>query len=339
MNILLVRPDGIGDQILCLPAASALRRAIPGVRIEFLSSPLASPLFDHHPDIDAVRTLHGGERFNDLVALFRGKYDAAVFFKPYRRLIMAAFLARVPVRVATGFRWFSIFLNRRVYEHRHNFSKHESEYNLGLLKGFGLAPGPLHPPTLVVTDHEREAAQASLSGVPTPRVIILPGGRSTRRWKGLHYWSLAEQLADKGMGVILIGSAAERESFLQDIQQPNTIHNGVLNLMGQLTLRELMGVIAMSQAVVSGSTGPAHIAAALGVPTVSLFDPRRLSAPIRWRPLGKGVVLQPAVPECPRCVYEACSYWDCLDRITVEDVAGRVRQVIQRPEPLKVLQV
>lgn len=339
MNILLVRPDGIGDQILCLPAASALRRAIPAVRIEFLSSPLAKPLFDHHPDIDGVLTLSGQERFKDLVALFRGKYDAAVFFKPYRRLIMAAFVARVPVRVATGYRWFSIFLNRRVYEHRHDFSKHESEYNLGLLKGFGLDPGPGHPPMLVVTDHERESAQASLNRVPTPRIVILPGGRSTRRWKALHYWSLAEQLADKGIGVILTGSAAERESFLDDIQQPRMTHEGILNLMGQLTLRELMGVIAISQVVVSGSTGPAHIAAALGVPTVSLYDPRRLSAPIRWQPLGKGVVLQPAVPECPRCVYEACPYWDCLDRITVEEVAGRVRQVIQRSEPLKVLQV
>jgi len=339
MNILLVRPDGIGDQILCLPAASALRRAIPGVRIEFLSSPLASPLFDHHPDIDVVHTVHGGERFKDLVAVFRGKYDAAVFFKPYRKLIMAAFMGRVPVRVGTGYRWFSIFLNRRVYEHRHDFSKHESEYNLGLLKGFGLEPGPIHSPRLVVTDHEREAAQASLSKVPTPRVVILPGGRSTRRWKGQHYWSLAEQLADKGIGVILTGSAAERESFLDDIQQPRIAHKGILNLMGQLTLRELMGLIAMSQAVVSGSTGAAHIAAALDVPTVSLYDPRRLSAPIRWRPLGKGIVLQPAVPTCPRCVYEACPYWDCLDRMTVGHVMEQLNLVITNPQPLTVLQV
>jgi heptosyltransferase-2 len=100
-----------------------------------------------------------------------------------------------------------------------------------------------------------------------------------------------------------------------------------------------MGVVAGVRAVVSGSTGPAHIAAALGVAVVSLFDPRRLSSPVRWRPLGDGVLLQPAVPECPRCVFEACPYWDCLDRMTVEHVAGQVADVTRAPHPLRVIHV
>ena len=338
-RVLLVRPDGLGDQILCLPAASSLRRKFPGVRISFLSSGTAAPLFDHHPDIDDVLILQGQERFKELVALFRQGFDAAVFFKPYRQLIMAAFVARVRVRVATGYRWYSIFVNRRVFEHRHDFSKHESQYNLNLLKGFGFDPGPVVPPTLVVTEQEREAAKAIVSEVPHPKVIIHPGGRSTRRWRSESYWHLGLQLAAQGFGVVLTGSAAEGKSFLEDVGQPQSMPKGLLNLMGRLTLRELMGVIAASQAVVSGSTGPAHIAAALEVPMVSIYDPRRLSEPTRWRPLGTGVVLKPDVPSCPRCIEEACPYWDCLDRITVENVGARVAQVIERAEPLKIIHV
>ena len=95
MNVLLVRPDGIGDEILCLPVASALRRLLPEARITFLSSEYAAPLLAHHPDLDEVWTVTGGESLRDLVALFRRAVDAAVFLKPFKRLMWAAFLARV----------------------------------------------------------------------------------------------------------------------------------------------------------------------------------------------------------------------------------------------------
>jgi len=106
-----------------------------------------------------------------------------------------------------------------------------------------------------------------------------------------------------------------------------------------LTVRELMAVIGACHVVISGATGPAHLAAALGVATVSMFDPRRNNLPIRWRPLGTGMVLRPDVPTCEKCIYEACPYWDCLDRITVDQVNARVRQVVGHAEPMTVLHV
>ena len=57
MNILLARPDGIGDEILSLPVATALRRAMPGARLSFLSSAYAAPVLAHHPDLDEVLTV------------------------------------------------------------------------------------------------------------------------------------------------------------------------------------------------------------------------------------------------------------------------------------------
>jgi len=339
MNILLVRPDGIGDEILCLPVASALRLLVPGAKISFLSSDYAAPVLEHHPDVDEVRTVTGRERFADLVAIFRRDIDAALFLKPFRRLMLAAFAARVPKRVATGYRWYSLLANRRVYEHRSDFSKHESEYNLGVLRGLGLDPGPVRPPSLVLTEAERQWAKARTAGLLAPHVVIHPGGRSSRRWRVEHYRALAHRLAREGVGVILTGSAAEAEYFhgaTSDDQVPTSL---VLDLMGELTVRQLMAVVGSCRAVISGSTGPAHIAAALGVPTVSLFDPRRNQLPVRWQPLGRGLVLRPDVPTCPTCIYEACPYWDCLDRITVEEVTQQVRQVTESSEPMTVRHV
>ncbi len=104
-------------------------------------------------------------------------------------------------------------------------------------------------------------------------------------------------------------------------------------------MRQLMAVIRASQAIVSGSTGRAHLAVGLGMPTDSLLDPRRSRSPVRWKPLGRGVVLKPDMPTCEKCVYEACPYWDCLDRIGVEQVLERVQEVLQRGTGMTVLHV
>ena len=337
-NILLARPDGIGDQVLCLPVAAALRRLLPQARIAFLSSAYAAPLFDHHPDVDEVVAVTGHESLRDLTRLFRHGFDAVVFLKPFRRLMIAAWLARVPLRVATGYRWYSIFANRRVYQHRSDFSKHETDYNVALLAGLGLDGGLPARPSLVLTQEERQSAVRRTAAVPAPRVVLHPGGFAARRWRGEHYWSLAQRLIQAGFGVLLTGTAAERERFYAEGGAlPDT--PGLLNLMGQLSVRQLMGVIGASQAIVSGATGPAHLAAALGVPTVSLFDPRRNNLPTRWRPLGNGVVLRPDVPTCEKCVYEACPYWDCLDRIDPEVVIRHLRDIVTTQEPLRVLHV
>jgi ADP-heptose:LPS heptosyltransferase len=330
LTILLVRPDGIGDEILCLPVATALRRSFSDARILFLSSEHAAPVLEHHPDLDGILTVAGHEPFRKLVALFRDRIDAVIFLKPSRRLMAAAFVARVPVRVATGFRWYSIFANRRMYQHRSDFAHHESEYNLQLLAGLGMKPGTLARPRLVVTTQEREWAEDRMARLPTPRILIHPGGLSARHWKMQHSWDLAKQLLCKGYGVILTGSQAEQQRWERECGDANVLHSNILDLKGELTVRQLMAVIATSQVVISGATGPAHIAAALDVPTVSIYDPRRNNTPIRWRPLGKGLLLRPDVPTCEKCIYEACPYWDCLDQITVEELVMSIEEVLNR---------
>jgi heptosyltransferase-2 len=145
-----------------------------------------------------------------------------------------------------------------------------------------------------------------------------------------HSWDLAKELARKGYGVVLTGNEAEHKRWEQECGELSAHHTNILNLMGRLTVRELMAIIATSHAVVSGATGPAHMAAALDVPTVSIYDPRRNNTPIRWRPLGRGLLLKPNVPTCEKCIYEACPYWDCLDEITVGEVTMSIEEVLDR---------
>lgn len=335
MNVLVVRPDGIGDVILSLPVASQLKRLVPGVRIGFLTSPVVAPMLDRHPDVDYTRTIRLTDPLGRLRAAFSDGVDAAMFLKPFRRLMWAAFLARVPIRVATGFRWYSLLANRHVYDHRSEFVKHESEYNIRMLKGLGLTPLTVSRPTLNLDDAERGAGEGRWQDLPSPRIVIHPGGISARRWRSDHYRDLALGLAEKGYGVALTGSEEDRVEF--ERATGGSLAGEVRNFMGQLSVRELMGVIATAHAVVSGATGPAHLAAALGTATVSLFDPRRNNLPVRWKPLGNGILLRPDVPMCEKCIGEACPYWDCLDRLTVQQVADLVAQAARTPSPLTIL--
>ena len=201
MHILLARPDGIGDQISCLPVATALRQVNPEIRISFLSSPYAAPVLENHPDVDEVFLATARDPLGGLIRLFKRGFDAVVFLKPFRRLMLAAYVARVPVRVATGYRWYSFLANKRVYEHRHDYSKHETDYNLGLLKGLGLVPGVPRFPRLVLTEMEGKWGRDRLQELPSIRVIVHPGGFDARKWQGQHYINLAKKLAQRVLGL------------------------------------------------------------------------------------------------------------------------------------------
>lgn len=337
MNVLIVRPDGMGDVLLSLPVATQLRRLVPGVTIGFLTSPAVAPLLDRHPDVDYVRTIRFTDPFKELRLAFLHGVEAAIFLKPFRRLMWAAWVAAVPIRVATRYRWYSSLANRHIYEHRSGFSRHESEYNVEMLKGLGLRPQPVHPPVLTLTEAERNAGASRWSRLPSPRVVVHPGGVSARRWRLEHYRDLVVALTDRGYGVVLTGNDQERTEFGKSLRQSTTPPSGVLDLMGKLSLRELMSVIANAHVVVSGATGPAHLAAALDIPIVTLFDPRRNNLPVRWKPLGAGVLLRPDVPTCEKCLGEVCPYWDCLDRFSVSKVTSAIAKVSEAPSALTVI--
>ena len=339
MNVLIVRSDGMGDVILSIPVASQLRQLVPGVTVGFLTSPAVAPILDRHPDVDYVRTVRWTDSLSVLRAAFSGGVDAAVFLKPFRYLMWAAFVERVPIRVATGFRWYSLLANRHIYDHRSEFLKHESEYNVEMLRGLGLNPSGVNPPVLIVNEEERKEGDHQWSGLAGPRIVVHPGGRSARRWKPVHFLDLAVELARRGYGVALTGSDGEGIEFERDTLSNKTLPAGIRNLMGKLSVRELMGVIANAQVVVSGATGPAHLAAALGTPVVSLFDPRRNNLPTRWRPLGTGLLLRPDVPTCGKCIGDVCPYWDCLDRLAAEQVVMAVEHVAKASAALTVVHI
>src|SRR5207237_150512 len=105
-----------------------------------------------------------------------------------------------------------------------------------LVRGLGLSPGEVTPPRLVVTDEEQGWARAFLGESSRLRVVVHPGGFSSRLWKPVHYRNLVLRLAQAGREVLLTGNAAERDKFRIEAgisQWPD----GVRDLMGALRIR------------------------------------------------------------------------------------------------------
>src|SRR3972149_8448393 len=134
-RFLIVRTDRIGDVILTLPMARALKLRRPDAHVAVLIRSYTAELARADRNVDEIIALDGGRpSWTGTIARLReAQFDVVFHTHPMARLAFIALLAGIPVRVGTGFRWYSFLFNRRVYEHRKDAARHELEYNLNLL--------------------------------------------------------------------------------------------------------------------------------------------------------------------------------------------------------------
>ncbi|MGH2568391.1 MAG: glycosyltransferase family 9 protein, partial [Bacteroidota bacterium] len=236
--------------------------------------------------------------------------------------------------VGTGYRWYSILFNRRVYEHRKTAERHELEYNFSLLAAVGCSferyPGP-------VLSYSREHSQAAgqlrseLGIANDDHVIILhPGsGGSARDWKPGNFALLAHELRKKKYRVLITGGPGE-ERLVETVV--SAAGAGVIPLVNRLGLKELAAFLARADLFISNSTGPLHIAAAVGTPVIGFYPPILACSPQRWGPYtDRKFVFVPDRNKCPRCQGGPCEADDCMEQIEV----GRVVQEVERLVPMK----
>jgi ADP-heptose:LPS heptosyltransferase len=204
---------------------------------------------------------------------------------------------------------------------------HEVERSLSLVAtlGYGLPPdddGRLRVrgtkrPGLLRADHE-------------PFVVVHPGASvPARAWSPERSAALVDALVGNGRRVVVTGGPGE--AFLTELVAGEP-RPEVLDLGGRTDLAELAGVLAQAEAVVVGNTGPAHLAAAVGTPVVSLFAP--VVPAVRWRPWGVPHVLvgdQEAPCKDTRARVCPVPGHPCLNEIPVETVVDAVESLAPSP--------
>lgn len=337
-NILVTRTDRLGDVILSFPVAAAIKAIDPEVIVTFLVAPSASPAVELCPWIDDhIATPPAGE-FRTLAATLKErKFDAAVCLYPRPQIAALLKKARIPLRVGTSRRWYSYRFNRRVRIARANSGRHERDLNLESLRGLRWSNWPTVNPVCTTTQDSLEAVRimSKKAGVDLAQrasVVVHPGcGGSARNWKPERYRLLCQSLMENNLSVIVTGSTAERD-LAESVAGSATDRS--ISLAGATDLRQLAALLRQARAFVGPSTGPMHLAAAVGTPVVALFGPVRTTGPDRWGPLGDGHrVFVPPIAAC-NCRVDHCQLGDCMDMIPVGEVAEVVLRVASRSENL-----
>jgi len=325
-RLLLIRTDRIGDTVLTLPAATALKEALPEARISFLARAYTEPLVRQCQDVDEVLVYepqgrHRGWSGHRRLAqeLRENAFDAALLFLPRPELALALKWADIPVRIGSGFRWYSFLLTHTIKEHRKSCEKHEADYNHSLLRPL---LGEALPPVKFAfrpfsTPSDPEGAYA----------IIHPGsGQSAPNLSVEQYRMLmAGLLAQTPWQLRLTGSAEEAELTRQLAE--GFPENRVECLAGQHDLGSLFECIAGAQLLITSSTGPLHLANAVHTPTLSFFCPARPHTPKRWGPYHQQEwVVAPDLAGFDWCQQSRCPYGGCLSELGEEDIRQALTQ-------------
>jgi heptosyltransferase-2 len=328
-RILVVRTDRVGDVVLTLPMLPFLKRCCPNVHIAMLLRKYTAELVEGNPYVDEIILYDDGKGLiplKEMLQTLRAKeFDAAIVVYPAPRLAWLMFRARIPIRIGSGYRYYSFLLNRRVYEHRKDAKRHELEYNLNLLRELNCSAGG-KPEFSLYLSPQAESVVGTLFtslGIDTHRevVILHPGtGGSAKEWPAAFFGRLAGRLhAERGAQIIVTGRRGEERKVAEVLL--GTQGKGI-PLVDRLSLKELAVLIKRASLFVSNSTGPMHIAAAVGTPVVSLFPQIPAMSAARWGPYATAKrVLTPNRPvNCSECMYKKDIPCACMMSISIDDV-------------------
>lgn len=332
----LLRNDALGDTLLTLPVATALKRYDPAVEVELICDPAFKGLMQSHPDLDAVLPDEGGPARRFARRLRQRRYDAVLVLRPAPRNAWAVFRARIPLRAGTAYRFYGPLFNVRWYGHRKNNRRHEVEYNIELLERLlgqdtGHPQYYLPPPPSAEEDARGLLRGAGVRG-DRPLAALHPGSRgSALAWPVEHYAELAAMLRREEVQVVITG--VEEESDLT--ARVSRAAPGSVDLTGQTTLEQLAWIYKMCDTMVANSTGTLHLAAAVGTKVLGLYPAAEVNSPKRWGPYGPGhKVFRGPVDNCPECVGEECPVYNCLEMVQPEEVL-RVALGIIAQSPLR----
>jgi len=273
-KLLIVRDDRLGDVILTLPAIERLKAAYPDAVLGLLVRPYLAPLASMFGPVDSVLATGG-----DLRRTIRDfGPDAAVCIS--RRPAAAQALRRAGVRrvAGTGRRWFSFLFDRRVEASRRVAVRHELEHALDLAALAGAAAGPVRFPIEVPAETTRRvAAWLDAHGIAGQPLVLHPGtAGSCPGWPPARWRQLAALLREADRPVVITQGPADEAAMaaFKDTGFPRFAKG----------LSELAALLSAASLTVSNSTGPIHLAAAMGRPTLAIHAPWKSCGAERWGP-------------------------------------------------------
>lgn len=337
-KILLIRTDNIGDVILSVPVAHEIKKKYPDSKVTLLCRNHTQILGERYPDIDSVIPIDDENReelpSSELIGILKKeKFDCCILIHPTFKLARLMVSCGIPVRVGTGYRFYSFLFNRRHFEHRKESIRHESEYNLNLLKTIGIEPGK---PELAfeISNQEISSAADELkeAGIEeeVKYCVLHPGSRgSAMDWSISNFARTADLLIELFGFEVLITWGYGEEHIPGEMRK--VAKNELRTLKKVLPLPVLSGILKNSEFTLAPSTGILHLANASGGRVIGLYPPVQHMSPVRWGPPGQiDSTLVPDMEKCEHCIDGKCKLIDCMRLITPDMVIEKYNELTGR---------
>lgn len=353
-RILCVRLDALGDVLMCTPAMRALRDAVPGRSLTLLASPSGAAALPFMPEVDAAIVLAAPWMKSGLPTgpaglaalasdLSARRFDAAVVFTTYTQSALPAamlcWLAGIPLRLAHCRENPYHLLSDWVEDPEpQRMVRHEVQRQLELVVRAGAPRQAGAPPlsfALRAADLAAVRARLLRLGVDADRpwLLLHPGANAASRRYPAGHWARALGLLVRrtGLPVVLAGGAADA-ALVEEIRAGCGVP--AHSLAGQLSLGELGAALSLAAVALTNNSGPAHVAAAVGTPVVTLYaltNPQHTPWKVRSR------VLFQDVP-CRFCYRSACpaGHHTCLAGVTPERVVEAALELLAPRRPAAV---
>lgn len=348
-RVLLIRPDHLGDLLLAVPAIRAIKTALPDISLHALVGSWGKPAIERLDELTSIETIdfpaftrqpqssafHPYQLAWQTAAKLRQTgYDAALILRPDHWWgAMLAHMAGIPRII--GFDTYDTrhFLTQRVTLEP---TQHAVRQNLALASALTNIDLSWRDAALFypVTDTDRAQADALLAefgatGQPIACIHVGSGTR-TKQWEAARWGVVGDTLAEKlGAFIVFTGSPSEHELCVSAAEHMTAPH-GIA--AGKTTLGGLAALLEQSRVVLGPDSGPLHLAAAVGAPTVALFGPASVAEFGTWGNKNRHAVLTSDIG-CLGCRIldwpdDAPENHPCVRDITLQQVVATALRVV-----------
>jgi ADP-heptose:LPS heptosyltransferase len=341
-KILIIKLQYVGDTMGVVPVVAALKRHAPGLTVDVLIHKECAQLIAHHADIRKVWVYDRDEAKKSFLSaityhlplimkLRREAYDIVIALTQGDRAFFLSLASGAPLRLTYTINSIVTRMMNAFAEQKTG-RRHFIEVDVDILTYFGIENRDVHL-MIPIPDNVRAKIKGWLAPVASPEgmiVAIHPGARKKmRQWKPERYAQIARRLHEQyGASVILLGGEGE-ELLLNEIE--NKMGFAAALKSCNLSLLDMAAVFSECCLFIGNDSGPGHIAAAVGCPTLSLFGP---NYPIICRPyIASGEVIFKNL-DCCGCRQEEhlCVRPEntCMDLIEVDEVWLKVKMMLAK---------
>jgi ADP-heptose:LPS heptosyltransferase len=269
----------------------ALKSRYPNAKIDMLVQQRVFELIYDYPGLNEVHAIDKVTAGNVKAVCKVNGYDLAIAVYPTFEVALGLYLAGAKYRLGTGYRWYSFLFNMSHYQHRKEAIKHESAYNLDLLNELNVVYNKKLEVVLQVKNEHTVSAMAKLKAMGFKEnerfiVVHIPSLGSAKVWSNSNFKHLLETIlanVNNCYQVVLSGTTGDEEQ-VKRITEQLSVNKRIFGVF-DLNLKELAALLSKAKLFLGNSTGPIHIAAAVGTFVVGLYSPVRVESPLRWGPL------------------------------------------------------